>query len=122
MADRYGKDQESYPFDGTGRAIEGVDVLVRDAYKRLRTRAAALWWAPAATRDVRELLQAPLGVQSLDQEQEALTRLFDDDPRAEYAVRLVWSAGELTCELTIEPTDGDPLTAVILADGTLEVR
>lgn len=122
MADRYGIDQESYPYDASGAEVTGSRVLVLDAWKRLTTPEGACWWDPTGTEDITALFLAPIDRAVLPSIAERMARRFDADPRAEYEVDLAYLGTDLTATVTIAPIGGAPLTARIVAEtGALEV-
>jgi hypothetical protein len=109
--------------DLTGNPIADMyRVLVEDAYKTVTCPAGSLFWAPEATVNLLDYINASLS----PSEQEQLTRkvqhLFDDDVRMSVGVSLTWPVRGwpvrgMVAKFEITPADGSaPFTATFAWD------
>lgn len=113
----------SMGLDSTGAPIYDLDCLVEDALKRQITDPGATWWAPAATINLRALLESSLSAAELRAVERRVLAVFAEDPRASYAVSLAKSDTAVTSIVTIAPVGGAPFIAVYTfnADGSYGV-
>lgn len=104
----------------------GVQVLVKDVLRSVTTPAGALWWAPTATLDLRDYLNASLSPQDVADLARRCAALHADDPRMAVACGLTFAQRTLTAAFTITPVDGETFTVTITigADGlaTLDIQ
>ncbi len=124
MADP-GIDYSAYPaLDLTFEERTGVAVLVEDALRAGTIPAGAMWWAPQASLDLREMVNASLDTGAQRQLTQQLTGMFAEDERAAVTASVQFSGGQLTASYEITPVEGETFTAEvqIAADGLITLN